>query len=100
MTLFPNIAKACQLIALDNGGINRTRPADEQASDYTRWAEDRAQYQFPNADEIDTWLGTLTQEQMHEVCCGGQGEPAQEAAMAGAPPFTDELLTDYFDEVC
>lgn len=98
--MFPNIAKACQIIALDNGGINRTRPAEDQQQEYVRWMEDRAQFQFPNADEIDAWLGTLSDEQMNDACCGGQGEPAQEAVMSEAPAFTDELLTAYFEEVC
>lgn len=97
---FPNIAKACLLIALDNGGINRGRSVDEHAQDFDRWMEDRAQFQFPNAGEIDNWLGSLGDDDLNHVCCGGQGEPEQDAAMVGAPPFADLLLTAYFEEVC
>jgi hypothetical protein len=100
MGVYPNIARACQLIALDNGGINRTRGALAQVRECERWLEDRAQFQFPNVDEIDAWLATLTDDQLDAVCCGGQGEPEQVAAMVGAPPFTDELLTTYFEDVC
>lgn len=100
MSAFPNIARACQLIALDNGGINRTRGPFQQVRDFERWMEDRAQFRFPNADEIDAWLGTRTDQQLDDICCGGEGEPEQEAAMVGAPPFTDELLNAYFEDVC
>lgn len=100
MSAYPNIARACQLIALDNGGINRARGAFEQVRQCERWTEDRAQFRFPNIDELDAWLATLTDEQLDSVCCGGEGESDKVAAMAGAPPFADELLTTYFEEVC
>jgi len=49
---------------------------------------------------IDTWLARLSDEDLEEVCCGGAGEPRQVELLEQAPPFTDSLLNDFFDEVC
>lgn len=94
--LYPGIRRAAQLIALDNGGINRDRPAGQQDRDFTRWIE--RQPQEPLGD-IDKWLAGLTEDEMGLVCCAGC-EPESASLMAAAPPFLDELLTRYFEEVC
>lgn len=93
---YPGIARACLLIALDSGGINRDRSERKQASDFKRWI---ARQDGPLV-EIDTWLAGLTDDELEIVCCGGQGEPEQVALMAHAPAFADDLLDAYFDEVC
>lgn len=94
---YPGLAKACLEIALDNGGINRGRSEAQQAREMARWL---ATQPDDVLRPIDAWLLTLTEDQMLEVCCGGEGEPEREAAMTGAPPFTDDILNSYFDEVC
>ena len=93
---YPGIAAACLAIALDNGGINRTRGAKKWRADYRRWIAKRD----GNLAEIDAWLAALSHDALEMVCAGGQDEPETIAAKADAPPFMDDLLNDYFDEVC
>jgi hypothetical protein len=93
---YAGIARACFLIALDNGGINRGRSVRKWRGDYERWIAIQA---GPLA-EISSWLADLPDEQMELVCGGGEDEPETIAARADAPAFTDALLTSYFDEVC
>ena len=49
--LYPGIRRAAQLIALDNGGINRTRPAGQQDRDFTRWIERQPQEPLGDIDK-------------------------------------------------
>lgn len=94
---FPGIRRAALEIALDNGGINRFRSARQQGREFARWlARQPEEILAP----IDAWLSGLSDEEMFELCCGGQDEPEVEALRRKAPPFTDKLLNDYFDEVC
>lgn len=88
---YPAIAKACFLIALDNGGIRRDRSVLKWAGEFSRWLERRAE---PLA-EINRWLGDLTDEQLDTVCTGEATEA--DAALAAAPAFTQSLLNKYFD---
>lgn len=97
MVEYPGIARACLLIALDNGGINRERPVARQRRDMERWIAKQPQEILP---AIDAWLAALSDEDLDAFCCGGEDEPETEAIRATAPPFTDQLLNDYFDEVC
>lgn len=91
---YPHIAKACLLIARDNGGINRNRSV-VQALDF---AEFIGGHHAP-LEAIDAWLGTLSDEQLETVCCGEASEGAAILA-TGAPAGTNELLNDYFEMVC
>lgn len=93
---FPGIRRAAQLIALDNGGINRERSAQQQDRDFNRWIETQPLMML---GDIDKWLSDLTDDEMDLVCCAS-GEPESAALMASAPPFTDDLLIRYFEEVC
>lgn len=97
---YPGIARAALEIALDNGGINRARSEEQQRRDLARWIDQKATTRFPNLDEIDAWLASQSDQQLKDICCGGEGEPEQDAAMRHAPPFTDAFLTAYFEEVC
>lgn len=97
MSNYPNIMRACQLIALDNGGINRFRSAEKQEREFTKWL---SKQDYPTLSEIEAWLETLTDGQIYDGVCGGEGEPEQVAVMSSAPPFTDDLLNAYFEEVC
>lgn len=94
---YAGIRKACFLIALDNGGINRERSAAKQGREFDRWI---AEQDYPNLSEIDGWLDAHTEEELEIVCCGGTGESEVEAIRAMAPAFMDDLLNNYFDEVC
>lgn len=93
--MYPGIARATLLIALDNGGINRNRSEEQQRVDLAKWI-DRGGH-GPLAP-IDNWLAGLTNEQLEIVCCGEDRERA--AVMVYAPRGTDDLLNAYFDEVC
>lgn len=94
---YSGIARACFLIAIDNGGINRGRSEAMQKRDMGRWLAKQPSDTLP---EIDAWLSALSDDDLDTFCCGGEDEPETEAVRATAPPFTDQLLNDYFDEVC
>lgn len=93
-TRHPNIAQACFLIALDNGGINRGRSARNWAGDFKRFIE----RQDGPLDEIDAWLKGLSDDDFETACTGEETE--MEQLLSTAPAFTSGLLNDYFDQVC
>jgi hypothetical protein len=97
MSDYPGITKAAQLIAVDNGGINRFRSPDLQNAEFEAWLSKQPSEPLP---AINTWLLSLTDEQLETVCIGCSDEPETKALIAQSPPFTDDLLTRYFDEVC
>ncbi|MCX5516175.1 hypothetical protein C3941_19485 [Kaistia algarum] len=97
MADYPGIARACLLIALDNGGINRDRSEVQQNREMTQWLAKQPGDVLP---AIDAWLVALSDDDLDTFCCGGEDEPETEAIRATAPPFTDDLLTRYFEEVC
>lgn len=97
MVEYPGIARAALLIALDNGGINRDRSVARQRADFERWIARQPDGPLP---AIDAWLAALSDHDLEEFCYGGEGEPEHEALALKAPPFTDDLLNTYFDEVC
>ena len=94
---YPNIYRAALAIALDNGGINRYRTKDAQEVDFERWIARQPQEPLP---AIDAWLATLSDDEIETVCCGCQDDPEPKALLALSPPFADDLLTRYFDEIC
>lgn len=94
---YPGLHKAFQLIALDNGGINRTRPEEKQHREAAAFITKRDSDMLA---PIELWLASLSDDEIETVCAGGQDEPKTIAIMAKAPPFTNDLLNDYFDEVC
>lgn len=96
-TRFPGIYRACLLIALDNGGINRTRSVERQRREYERWLSSHPDEML---QPIDAWFTSLSDEDLDMVCTGGTGEPEVEALRAQGPPFSDDLLNDYFEKVC
>ncbi|MGF7005810.1 hypothetical protein [Aminobacter sp. BE322] len=93
---YPGIVRAALEIAYDNGGINRFRPETKMRKEFADFLERQPQEILP---AIDAWLTGLSTEDLETVCCASC-EPEGEALMAKAPPFTDQLLNDYFDEVC
>lgn len=94
---YPGLYAACLEIALDNGGINRFRPQKQQQREYRRWLATQVE---EVVRPIDAWLSTLSEETLILVCSGGEGEAETEQAKAGAPPFLDDVLNSYFEEVC
>lgn len=91
------VARACFIVALDNGGINRDRSAAKWRRDYNRWL---AKQEFPNIEQIDAWFLSLSEGGLEEACVGGTGDPEVEAIRSTAPAFMDDVLNAYFDEVC
>ena len=94
---FPGIARAALEIALDNGGINRFRSETQQRRELSEFLERQPQEILP---AIDGWLSSLSHADLQNFCSGGEGEPEREAVAAFAPPFTDQLLNEYFEEAC
>lgn len=92
---FPNIYRAALEIALDNGGINRHRPVEQQEREFHQWLAKQPSEPLP---AIEAWFAGLTDEQMQSAVSGA--EPEDQALLATSPPFTDDLLTRYFEEVC
>lgn len=92
----PGIMKACTLIALDNGGINRDRSEMDQARELGMWLEEvEDQFDLPM---IDAWLSSLSKEDL-DIACGGE-DTEMEAIHKSGPPGSNEFLNLYFDEVC
>ena len=92
---WPGIRRAALEIALDNGGINRFRSEKQQQREFRKWLEKQPQELLP---AIDVWLSGLSDDDLQTVC-GGEVTEA-DAILANGPPFTNQLLNDYFDEVC
>lgn len=92
---YPGIAKATFLIALDNGGINRFRSEKQQRKELDSFLF----RQEIDLRPIDDWLNGLPDDDLERACFGEQSEIDAFLA-ANAPPFTGQLLDDYFDQVC
>lgn len=93
---YPAIRKACLEIAYDNGGVNRYRPESQVKKEIDSFLSSR-----PYSDQfaaIDAWLADVTDEEFETVCAGDEVE--RDAVMRAAPPFTETLLDEYFQEVC
>lgn len=95
---YPHIHAASFVIALDNGGINRTRPAYRQKADFDTWLAGSKWHGLCDLDAINAWLGGLSKENLETVCVGEMFEMLE--LMKGAPEGTDAMLTSYFEEVC
>lgn len=94
--MMDNIRRACLLISRSNGGINRNRTQEQVLREMQKFLD-----LSPYRDElpgIDAWLGTLSPEDFETVCDGEMSE--QDAILMTAPPFTNTLLNDYFEDVC
>lgn len=94
-TQYPGIRRAALAIAYDNGGINRYRSERQMFDEFERWITHQPADILP---AIDAWLLDLSDEHLNLICAGDEVEQAE--ILQSAPPFTDKLLTDYFDEVC
>jgi len=92
---YPNIHRAALAIAIDNGGLNRWRSEKQIHKEIAAWL---AKQPDDLLKPIDEWLGRLSQEQFEMACSGAEDDAV--ALLSTAPPFTDELLNRYFDEVC
>ncbi|QFT69586.1 hypothetical protein FIU93_22565 [Labrenzia sp. THAF35] len=92
---FPGIEKACVEIAYDNGGINRMRSEKKMRQECRAFLE-RADNGY--LTEIDAWLAAQSVEDLRIIAGGEETEIAD--LMKAAPPFTNALLNQYFNEVC
>lgn len=95
-TQFLGIRKAALAIAYDNGGINRVRSERQMLREFNKWLARNSLE--PYLPAINEWLSGLSNDDLSTVC-GGEYSEAQ-AILDSAPPFTDSLLNDYFNEVC
>ena len=92
---YPGIARAALQIALDNGGIHRGRSVDQMKKELHRWLAGQPEEEI---QPIDAWLSSLSDEDLSTVCCGERSDV--EEVLSAAPPFTDDFLDRYFNEVC
>jgi len=91
-----HIRRAFLLISRSNGGINRGRNETRVLREAQKFID-----VCPYRDDlpaIDSWLGLLTPEQFETVCDGEMSEA--DAILVTAPPHTNTLLNDYFEDVC
>lgn len=95
MDRFPGIKRAALEIAYDNGGINRHRTEAAMLRALDKFLASQPNEVLP---DIDRWLSSLSDDELQTVCCGDQFD--QEAITRTAPPFTNQLLDDCFNEVC
>jgi hypothetical protein len=92
---YPGIARAALEIALDNGGISRGRSEKQMMRELSRFLAKQPAEMLP---PINDWLAGLSDDEMQTVCAGEEIE--MESATVSAPPFTNDLLNDYFEQVC
>lgn len=92
---FPGIKRAALEIAYDNGGINRHRSESAMLQELERFLARQPSELLP---DIDRWLLALSDSDLETVCCGEERD--QLSIVKSAPPFTHQLLDDYFNEVC
>ena len=95
MPHFVGLYRAALAIALDNGGINCVRSVRQQKREFERWIAKQPQEPL---DDIDAWLSALSDDDLQTACAGEHSE--MQALLESAPPFTDRLLNDYFEQVC
>lgn len=88
----PNIYKASAHMARSNGGINRFRTED----DFKDALAKVMMHSPHDLDAIDQWLSTRTDAQIETLVDGEQSEMQRE--LEGAPPGTDMLLNDIFED--
>lgn len=102
---FPNIVKATIEMSFANGGIYRGLRAGKGR---TERDVKRALAEVLGADGvyeddlrgIDTWLGTLTEEQLSIVVDGEETEIEALVAHSPDPEKTQGLMQDIFDNAC
>lgn len=92
---FPGIKQAALAITYDNGGVFAGRSEKQMLRELGRWLDKQPEEII---QPVDTWLSALSEEEMEIACCGEDDE--RERLLASAPPFTDDLLNAYFNEVC
>ncbi len=94
---FPGIWRACFAITIDNGGLHRDRSERRVKEEFEVWLP---QIEDTGVDlaVIDSWLAALSEDDLGTVTAGEMKEMKEK--MNSAPPGTEKLLNDYFDEVC
>lgn len=91
---YPAIAKATLEMAYDNGGINRDRSEENCMQDLDAVLGAEGVY-HDDLVKIDAWFASLSDDQMQVAVAGEETE--MKVLLASAPPHTDELLNDIFD---
>ena len=91
---FPGFTAATLEIARDNGAINRFQTESAVLKRLAKFLKEQEAGQVHDAEK---WLVSLSQDDLETVCSGEHGEA--QAIVQNAPPFTDTLLNQIFDEV-
>jgi hypothetical protein len=90
---YQGIVKAALLIAYDNGIVNREHPEDEFMAT-TMKVCDLVKYK-PNLDAYNTFLYSLSEEELTDVCCGEDTD--MQRVLDRAPAGLDDFLNDIFE---
>ncbi|TDW20374.1 hypothetical protein EV128_1254 [Rhizobium azibense] len=93
---YPGIKRACLAITYANGGINRHRPETQVLHLMGLWLGEN--FHRRDLKRIDAWLAAKTDAEIEILADGEESE--SKALLVGSPPETDELLEDYFENVC
>lgn len=92
---YPGIWRAAREIAYCNGGVNRYRSERQVEREFKAWI---AKQPSDPLMLIDVFLSSLTDDVLNTLCDGEESEV--DTILRNAPPFTDDLLNRYFNEVC
>lgn len=97
---YPFIAKACLLIALDNGRVNRQEPIGMWAGNFSHWLESFRPTGPTGVREADLlaineWIAGLTEEHL-DVLCADHDNPAYWGLSQAAPRGVMDLLGSYY----
>lgn len=84
------LERAAELIALDNGAINRLYSRDQVVDKMIKAV--KANYPVEVRAEVEEFLSGLTAEELDDLCCGDQDE-------AEAPQIVKDVLNYMFNNM-
>lgn len=90
---YPCLRRACLMIALDNGWINRYNPREQQAG-FSLWLVNQPRSAL---DMAETVLMKLSKSALEDFAIGGSDERLAVATKYNIPIEVDDLLDDYFN---
>ena len=90
-TKYPNVAKAFLVMALDNGGINAARSMRQWQSEVENFMSKIDTQVLITSEQ---YLSHLSAEKFEDVAIGAWSENSD------TPECVDEILCEYFNEVC
>ena len=87
----PALQKAAELIARDNGAINRTSSIDAVLNSVS--TELNCNFTLAQLDTAEAELSVMSKEALEDVCCGEQGD------VKSVTDKTDEILDEIFNNI-